>query len=424
MRGSNKKFVFGVVLVVAVALVVGRSIVAYGKDNDQRGDHQDVKARFEAGLARLAGIRHERVCGDQSGEDVSCHARVVVDSNGRTRTFTTPSGYGPTQFLDAYGLTGTAVSGAPLIAIVDAYDHPRIQNDLNNYSATFGIPTLPACTGAIKNSATPCFQKVNQSGQTRSYPRSNAGWDLEIALDVEAAHATCQNCRVLLVEANSASYTDLLKAVDTATAQGAVVVSGSWGGGEFSGESAYDSHFNKTGVAFTFSAGDSGYGSSYPAASPYVTAVGGTSLLVNPDNSYLGEQTWSGTGSGCSAYETKPAWQSDPLCKKRTIGDVAADADPATGAAVYDSVAYAGQVGWFQVGGTSLSAPLIAAVYAEQGIPSASRANSLPYSQGTATNLHDITTGTNGSCGTYLCGAAVGYDGPTGLGSPNGSTAF
>jgi subtilase family serine protease len=268
----------------------------------------------------------------------------------------------------------------------------------------------------------PCFQKVDQNGGTR-YPFSNSGWALEISLDVETAHAICQNCRILLVEARTASYADLMSAIDRARLIGAKYISNSYGSNEFSGETTYDSHFKYPGITFTFSAGDSGYGAGYPAASQYVTAVGGTTLAIGANNTYGGEIVWSGTGSGCSKYESKPSWQTDAGCLKRTIADVSADADPSTGAAVYDTVPYFGYRGWFVVGGTSLSAPLIAATYALAGnVPSLQYANSLPY--GNAAALNDVTVGSNGSCGSYLCNAGTSYDGPTGLGSPQGITAF
>jgi subtilase family serine protease len=214
----------------------------------------------------------------------------------------------------------------------------------------------------------------------------------------------------------------MMTAVDRAVTLGAKVVSNSYGAPEFSGETAYDSHFNVPGVAFTVSSGDSGYGVEYPAASRYVTAVGGTSLLLNTDGSYNQEVAWSGTGSGCSAFELKQPWQIDTGCAKRMVADVSAVADPNTGAAVYSSVSYFGQRGWFQVGGTSLSAPIVAAVYAISGNTSGA-ANSLPYRNLAA--LNDVTSGNNGSCGgTYFCTALTGFDGPTGLGSPNGFAAF
>jgi subtilase family serine protease len=256
---------------------------------------------------------HSKVCTETDADQAHCDARVIVDGKGTPITDAiVPSGLTPAKLLKAYGLTGTAPASTNprVIAIVDAYDDPNIQSDLNTYSSTMGLPQLPACTGAITSATAPCFKKVNQLGTTRM-PRGNAGWDLEIALDVETAHAICQNCSILLVEANSSSYADLMTAVDRAVSMGAKIVSNSYGSNEFSGETSYDSHFNKPGVTFTFSAGDGAYGAEYPAASQYVTAVGGTSLFLNADNSYASESVWSGTGSGCSAYETKPTWQTD-----------------------------------------------------------------------------------------------------------------
>ena len=364
------------------------------------------------------------VCPPES-DGIRYHARVVTDKGRKTIVSPTPVGYGPTQFRTAYSLTDSASSNPlPIIAIVDAYDQPNIQKDLNKYSSTMNMPSLPACSGPVKNSAIPCFQKINQNGGMTSFPRTNSAWALEISLDVEVAHVVCQNCRLLLVEAASNSYGDLLTAIDTAVNSGANVVSGSWSSVEFSGEPTLDFHFDKPGVAFTFSSGDSGFCTAYPAASRFVTSIGGTTLNLNTDNSYGSETVWAGTGSGCSLYESKPSWQKDSLCKNRTMNDAAADADPNTGAAVYDSVSYFGVIGWFQVGGTSLATPIIGAVYAMGGVPSSTQANSLPYTQGTSSNLHDIANGSDGICGNYLCLAEVGYDGPTGLGTPKGTGAF
>jgi len=370
--------------------------------------------------------KHSPVCAAPEKDGARCHVRVVVDGNGSPKSSTVPSGYGPTQLRTAYNLSAASGSNR-LIAVVDAYNHPNIKSDLDKYNSTFGLPFFPSCSGSITNSSVPCFQKVNQNGLTSSYPSTNAGWALEIALDVEVAHAMCPDCRLLLVEANSASYSNLMTAVDTAVNMGAYVVSNSYGSNEFSGESFYDSHFQSAvnkGTAVTFSSGDSGYGADYPAASPLVTAVGGTSLYINGDYTYNSEAAWSGSGSGCSAYEAKPSWQHDSNCSNRTMADVSAVADPNTGAAVYDSVRYGGRSGWFQVGGTSLSSPLIAAVYALKGdLTAGVSGGSLPY--GATANLHDVASGSNGNCGgSYLCTSVGGYDGPTGMGTPNGSGAF
>jgi len=376
---------------------------------------------FSLGKISAQPSDNKPVCPGPAREgSARCHALVVTDSSGTPKATTLPSGYGPAQLLGAYSLPAIVYS-ATTIAIVDAYNHPNIFSDLNIYSQTYGIKNLNSCSVSTGTPQIPCFQKVDQRGGT-NYPKNNAGWALEISLDVEVAHAICQNCNILLVEADSNSYADLMAAVDRARLMGAKVISNSYGSSEFSGETAYDSFFKHPDIAFTFSSGDNGYGATYPAASPWVTAVGGTTLYVNSDNSYQSESVWSGAGSGCSAYENKPAWQTDSGCPHRTIADVSAVANPNTGAAVYDSVRYQGKIGWFKVGGTSLSSPLIAAVYALSGNLTG-QTNSLPYSS--LNSLHDITSGSNGSCSTsYLCTAGSGYDGPTGLGTPIGITAF
>ncbi len=342
-----------------------------------------------------------------------CHSHVVTDQNGNPRAGSTPSGYGPIQFRTAYGLTANGTS-SQVIGIVDAYDDPNIESDLGVYSSQFG---LPACT-----TANGCFRKVDQRGGN-AYPRKDSGWSLEISLDVETAHAICPACRILLVEADSNSLSNLLAAESTAVALGATVVSNSWGSSESSGETSDDSYFDHPGVAITVSSGDSGYGVEWPAASGFVTAVGGTTLKLNANNTRSSETVWSGSGSGCSAYESKPSWQTDTGCAHRTVADVAADADPSTGAAVYDSVRYQGRTGWFQVGGTSLSSPLIAAVYALAGNAGTVNYGSYPYFH--TKYLFDVTSGSDGSCGgSYLCTAVSGYDGPTGNGTPKGANAF
>lgn len=362
------------------------------------------------------------VCpGPVAGGAARCFANVVTDGHGTPQTSTLPKGYGPAQFHGAYGLPATS-SASQTIAVVDAYNDPNIASDLEKYSSTFG---LPPC-----NSSNGCFEKVNQSGVAGSYPSTSSGWALEIALDVEIAHATCQNCKVLLVEASSASLSNLEASVNTAARLGATEISNSYGGSEFSGEVS-DTAYNHPGIAVTVSSGDNGYGSfGFPAASPYVVAVGGTTLKLGENNSYGAETVWSGTGSGCSSYLSAQPWQTSlgnwaatGCGTKRGVADVAADADPNTGAAVYDSVKYQGRSGWFQVGGTSLSSPLVAGVYALAGnASSVSYPAALPY--GGTSHLHDVTSGSDGSCSTIMCKAGSGYDGPTGVGTPNGLGAF
>jgi subtilase family serine protease len=242
---------------------------------------------------------HKPVCpGPAALGTARCHSHVVTDKNGNPNAAAAPSGYGPVQFRTGYNLT-TNGSSSTTIAIVDAYDDPNIESDLGVYSAQFGLPSCTTANG--------CFKKVNQTGGS-SYPRKDAGWSLEISLDVEIAHAICPGCKILLVEASSNSFANLLTAEDYAVAH-ATIVSNSWGGSEFSSEttSTYEHHFNHLGHPITFSSGDGGYGVEYPAASQYVTAVGGTSLTLNANNTYKSETVWSGAGSGCSAYEPKPS---------------------------------------------------------------------------------------------------------------------
>jgi subtilase family serine protease len=376
-----------------------------------------VLALLLAGLSGAANgnANFHAVCPAPAVGAAHCHALVVTDANGNPTAASAPApgSYGPAQFHTGYSLPTSAPS-AQTIAIVDAYDDPNIESDLGVYDSYYG---LPACT-----SANGCFRKVDQRGGT-SYPRANPGWALEIALDVETAHEICQNCKILLVEANSNSLANLGTAENTAAKLGATEISNSYGGSEYSSESSdQNNYFNHPGIAITASTGDGGYGVEFPAASQDVTAVGGTTLRLTSANGYAGESAWSGSGSGCSAYIAKPSWQTDSSCPGRSVADVSADADPNTGAAVYDSVRYQGRSGWFQVGGTSLAAPLIAAVYALAGNANTITYGSYPYTH--TNSLHDITSGNNGNCGTYLCTAGPGYDGPTGLGSPNNTNGF
>ena len=376
-----------------------------------------LRAVFVTLLLSAAAIAADRrpVCPGPAGVGTGrCHARVVTDSRGVPNAAATPSGYGPVQFRTAYGLTSSG-SSSTTVAIVDAYDDPNIASDLAVYSSQFGLPPCTTANG--------CFKKVNQTGGS-NYPRKDAGWSLEIALDVETVHAICPNCKILLVEATTTSFANLIAAEDYAAAH-AQIVSNSWGGSEFSSEttSAYDGHFDHPGIPITFSSGDNGYGVEYPAASRFVNAVGGTTLTLNANNTRKTETVWNGAGSGCSAYEPKPTWQTDSGCVRRTVADISADADPNTGSAVYDSVRYQGRSGWFQVGGTSLASPLIAAVYALAGNGANTIDGSYPYSH--KSGVFDVTSGSNGSCGgSYLCTGKVGYDGPSGLGTPMGTTAF
>lgn len=326
-----------------------------------------------------------------------------------------PSGYGPSDLQSAYKLPSSTSGSGQTVAIVDAYDDVTAESDLGVYRSQYGLAPCTTANG--------CFKKVNQTGGSTP-PTANASWGQEISLDLDMVSAICPNCHILLVEANSASYADLGTAVNEAASLGANAISNSYGGSESSSEtSSYDAYYNHPGHAITVSSGDNGYGVEYPAASQYVTAVGGTSLKTASNSRGWTETVWSGAGAGCSAYEPKPSWQTDTGCSKRAVADVSADADPNTGVAVYDSTAYRGASGWLVFGGTSVASPIIASVYALAGNGGSVNYGSYPY--GHLSSLFDVTSGSDGSCGgTYLCTGTAGYDGPTGNGTPNGTGAF
>jgi subtilase family serine protease len=365
------------------------------------------------------------VCPGPENDAATCHARLDTDVRGNPLPASptpNPVALTPQDFWSAYKLSPAPapVASGATIAIVDAYDDPTAESDLNTFSGQY---QLPPCT-----TANGCFKKVNQNGNTNGLPRANGDWALEIALDVETAHGICPACKILLVEAKSNRFTDLSAAVDTAARLGAATISNSYGGSEFSSEtsSSYDGHYNHPGIAVTVSSGDNGYGNEFPASSKYVTAVGGT-LLQRDATTARGwvETAWTGAGSGCSAYESAPAWQAGKTqCGRRAVADVAADADPASGASIYDSTPYNGQAGWWKVGGTSLAAPLVAGVYA-LAHDSASYEYPVQKAWQSPGALFDITSGSNGSCTPAVwCVAGSAWDGPTGLGTPNGIGAF
>lgn len=383
------------------------------------------------------------------------------------------AGLSPAALHKAYGLP--LESAEPqTIAIVDAFDDPNIAADLAVFEGQYGV--LP-CGG--------CFTKVNQLGQSSPLPESDGEWSTEIATDVEVARSVCQNCHILLVEANTASYADLEAAEETAAAEIVAAskpgklegeISNSWGGSEppFEGLA-----FNHPGIVITASAGDAGYlnweefgksaeegyfaGPDYPASSPRVVAVGGTSLARNASGEWAGESVWNDSagagGGGCSEIFAAPSWQAQVSdwagvgCgSKRAVADVAADADPFTGVDVYDSTPEkpgGAAPKWLQIGGTSVASPIIASIFALAGGAHgvAYPASTLYYhasSGETPSGLHDVVAGGNGECdGVYtgscsgssnspldcgalekICNAAPGYDGPTGVGSPNGLAAF
>jgi hypothetical protein len=356
---------------------------------------------------RVAG--HTRTC-DLPRDEVRCHARVLVNAVGEPRVNVAPAGFAPAQLRSAYKITGSG-SASTVIAIVAAFGYPTAESDLAAYRSQFG---LPACT-----TASGCFRKVNQTGGTTSFPAFNTGWAQESALDLDMASAICPNCKLILVEANAATFQDLAAAVNTAVSLGAHVVNNSYGGGE-SGTSSFEAAYNHTGVAITASSGDAGFAVEFPASSPHVTAVGGTSLRTSSNSRGWSETVWSGAGSGCSKIYTKPTWQHDTGCSRRTVADVSAIADPNTGVAVFAPLSDLAS-DWLVFGGTSVAAPLVAGVYGVNG--GAVKFGSDPYAH--TSSLFDVVSGSNGRCSpSYLCTARSGYDGPTGLGTPNGIAAF
>jgi subtilase family serine protease len=332
-----------------------------------------------------------------------------------------PAGYGAADIRSAYALPDTGTGQT--VAVVDAYDNPNAEADLAAYRAQYGLPPCTTANG--------CFRKVNQAGKAGPLPPPDTGWGLEISLDLQAVSAACPQCHILLVEASSSNITDLGPSVDTAVRLGADAVSNSYGSsGEFSGEQTFEHYYKHRSVPIVVSTGDYGYGNgrllvnsiSYPSASRYVIAAGGTSLYRAPHTARgWTESAWAGGTSGCSAYIPKPGWQSDRLCSNRMVADVSAVADPNTGLAVYDTYGYSG---WLVVGGTSAASPIVASVYALAGSEARQWYASGLYRRPGA--LFDITSGANGNncSATYLCTAGPGYDGPTGLGTPDGTGSF
>jgi subtilase family serine protease len=387
------------------ALVSGAVLVAAGTANAEPVGIDSV----------LAPVKHKFVCATPTVADTArCHAHIVVDDFGAPVSHATPSGYGPSSLRSAYNITSNGSSNIT-VAIVDAYGYSNAENDLAVYRSQYGLPACTTLNG--------CFKKVNQNGVQGSYPSNNAGWSQETALDMDMVSAMCPNCKILLVQANSASYADLATAEDTAAALGAHVISNSYGGAESSSSKNYEASYTHAGVAITVSSGDSGYGVQYPASSPHVTAVGGTSLKTASGTRGWSETVWSGAGSGCSTVYAKPSWQNDTGCSKRTVADVSAVADPNTGVAVYTVNSRGTSSTWYVFGGTSVAAPVIAGVYGVNG--GGVSYGSDPYKYAGTSFLNDVTSGSNGSCsGSYLCTGKVGYDGPSGLGTPWGATAF
>ena len=415
----------GAAAFTVVALVAGMQVAAAGAAQASAKPSPGTQ-HITGHLYPVAGHHdYASACARPTAGHAACLALVRTNVAARAGTANAAAapvgvGYGPANLQSAYNLPSSTAGSGQTVAIVDAFNDPNAASDLAAYRSAWG---LPACGSG-------CFSVVNENGQASPLPASagTSGWDVEESLDIDMVSATCPLCHIILVEASSATTQDLGTAVNSAVALGAKYVSNSYGGPESSSDSSLDSQFyNHPGVAVTASAGDNGFGVSYPAASPDVVAVGGTSLSTASNSRGWTESVWGssaggeGTGSGCSADSSKPSWQTDAGCARRTDNDVAADADPNTGVAVYDSFS---EGGWLEVGGTSASSPMIASVFALAGTPAAGT-NPASYLYAHTSNLFDVTSGADGSCSpAYLCTAQAGYDGPTGLGTPNGTAAF
>ena len=341
---------------------------------------------------------------------VTCLAMALADSNGKILTSTKAHplvGFNAVDIQKAYGLKGLKSKGAT-VAIVDAFGYPSLESDLKIFRKK---NNLPPCT--TKNG---CLTIMNEHGGTKP-PPSNDGWDLEQALDVDMVSAACPDCKILMVQGRSNTFKALKIAENTAAEQkGVLAISNSYGGGQGKNDPAY----NHPGIAITASTGDSGYAPTnlYPASDTHVIAVGGTSVFKDNSARGFNEKVWAGSGSGCSTKNKAPSYQKGvkTSCKKDATADVSGPADPGNGGLL---IVFHGAT--TQVGGTSESSPMIAAVYALSG-KTKGYPGSYPYAN--PNKLYDITSGSNGSCGSPLCNAGKGWDGPTGLGTPNGVSGF
>ncbi len=376
-----------------------------------------VPALLVAGSARATRTSADRAADEAALRSVVQHPFIDLCPAvpaGRRRCFAKKrtdvfpaagaQGYGPPDLQSAYAISAMSTG---TVAIVDAFDNPTAEQDLGVYRQNYG---LPACT-----SANGCFRKVNQNGQPGPYPTPDPNWAGEMALDLDMVSAGCPACKIILVEVNSDQGNDLDVGQNTAASLGVDAISNSWGGPEDGTvQQQDDQYFNHPGILITVASGDQGFGVQYPASSAMVLAVGGTTLSQSGSSRGWAESAWNGGGSGCSAFIAKPSWQTDPGCTMRMEADVSAVADPNTGVAVYDT----NNGGWIGVGGTSAATPLVAAILVAAGKAKLSAGFVYAHAQA----FYDVTSGSNGTCSpSYECTAQTAYDGPTGIGTPNGT---
>jgi hypothetical protein len=396
--------------------------------NSQRGSFEQPAAQLRGGIADMSFADQLKsglirpVCNRNvpAGTPV-CLSYILTDKSIAPHAQGHPdvSGYGPADLQAAYNLGSVIGNPGGTVALVLWYNDPNMDADLQTYRKNFGLPPCTEASG--------CLMQVNQTGGSK-LPQNDSGAALEESLDVDMVSANCPNCKIIYVEANAPNTADLMIEENTAsTLSGVVAMSNSWG--TTGVEVPYKNFrlaFNHPNRAVVASAGDSGYLVSSPADYNTLTSAVGTTLSKGGSGRGWTESVWSGTGSGCSAIINPRVWQRKAEfadkragCKKRVIGDIAYDANPGTGVAVYDSYGYSG---WIVVGGTSVSSPSEAALYALSGnqtsVPSA-----LAYAN--RSSFYDITSGTNGTCTpAWLCTAEVGFDAPSGVGSPNGIGGF
>ena len=376
-----------------------------------------VSALIVLGLASAANaqqvqkegsVYYKPVCGAPASSDsVRCESLIITDAKGNPLVSAKPpvGGITPPDLYSAYKVKAQG-QASTIIAIVDAGGYPSAESDMAAYRAEFG---LPACT-----TDNGCFKQLNQKGGTK-LPPPDGDWPVEQALDLDMASAMCPNCTIYLIEGNTASFKALGTAEDTAATLGAHVISNSYCGTEGKFDKKIAPYYDHSGVAITAAAGDDGYGMCAPADIPTVIAVGGTFLRTDTNKRGWTETVWNGTGSGCSTVFKKPKWQTDSGCAMRTNNDVAADASTSSAVAIYYNGA------WGEVGGTSVATPLIGGIFGANG----GKVNAASTIYAHTKNLFDVITGSNGSCTpAYLCNGEVGYDGPTGNGTPNGDKAF
>jgi subtilase family serine protease len=372
-----------------------------------------------APAASPAAPRLTHVCGAAAPGRAQCLADVVTGLPIAHST-STITGYVASQLEAAYKLPINRGAGQT-VAVVDAFDDPTAESDLATYRGTNGLTPCTTSNG--------CFRKVNETGAAGPYPPPDPGWGIEISLDLDMVSAACPRCHIVLVEGSTPSVLDLGIAEDTAAGLGVAAISNSYGLPEFNGMQQFEKYYRHPGTTILVSSGDFGFGpANFPAVMSNVIAIGGTTLSPATSARGWSEIAWYAAASGCSAYVAKPSWQHDNRCFMRMVADVSADADPNPGLAVYDTSFPPGfdglNPGWIAVGGTSAASPFIAGVV---GLAGNGKTMSASYPYHHVSDFFDAVGGSNGYCGSlhdYLCNGVKGYDGPTGIGTPDGAAGL